>query len=355
MNKIRMGVIGCGYWGPNLIRNFVEIPSVDMVIVADLDEKRLENIGLRYPQIIRTENYRDLFSLGLDAITVATPPATHFSIALECLENNLHVLVEKPMTLNSEDASQLIQKAEDRGLTLMVGHTFEYNSAVHALKKIIDNGEIGKIYYIDAARLNLGLFQHDLNVIWDLAPHDISILLYLLERDPISVCALGMKCAISDMFDNVYMNLTFPDNILAHVHVSWLDPCKVRRITVVGSKKMVVYNDVDSNEKIRIYDKGVEVPPFTQDFQEFQCNYRYGDVIVPHIRFEEPLRKECQHFLDCIKTHETPCSSGYVGLKVIRVLEAAQRSLEIGAGQEIIQWERETLFASPRMSNLAPT
>jgi len=337
MSNLKIGVIGCGYWGPNLIRNFVEIPDSEMVAVADLDEKRLSFIQSRFPQLKLTRDYHDLFSMGLDAIVVATPPATHFRIAKECLENGIHVLIEKPMTLDSNTALQLIDIAEKRGLTLMVGHTFEYNSAVHALKEIVQSGELGKIYYIDAARLNLGLFQRNLNVLWDLAPHDISILLFLLEKEPISVSANGMRCAFDSVFDNVYMNLIFPDNILAHVHVSWIDPCKVRRVTVVGSRKMVVYNDIENNEKIKIYDKGVEVPSYTSGLEEFHCNYRYGDLIIPNVRFEEPLRKECQHFLDCIINHTIPVSSGYDGLKVIKVLEAAQRALQNGNGQEVIK------------------
>jgi len=343
MDAHRIGVIGCGYWGPNLIRNFVELPNAELVAVADLDEDRLFHITSRYPQIQITQEYHDLFNLNLDAIVVATPPATHFSIAHDCLENNLHVLVEKPMTINSFDALKLIQVSEERDLVLMVGHTFEYNSAVHALKRIIDSGEIGKILYIDSARLNLGLFQAHSNVLWDLAPHDISILLYLLEQEPISVCAQGMTCAIPGMYDNVYMNMTFPDHILAHVHVSWLDPAKVRRTTVVGNKKMVVYNDIDSNEMIRIYDKGVDVPAYTNGFGEFQCNYRYGDVLIPNVRFEEPLKKECSHFLDCIVEHKTPISSGYDGLRVIKVIEAAESYLSNGSGQEKIEWQQQIL------------
>jgi predicted dehydrogenase len=241
------------------------------------------------------------------------------------------------MTIDSKSANHLIKLAEEKSLTLMVGHTFEYNSAVHVLKDIINSGELGKIYYIDAARLNLGLFQRDLNVIWDLAPHDISILLFLINEEPISISASGMKCAIDSIFDNVYINLIFPNNILAHVHVSWIDPCKVRRITVVGSKKMVVYNDVNNNEKIKIYDKGVDVPSYTNGFEEFVCNYHYGDVTIPNVQFKEPLRAECQHFLDCIRNGTTPISSGYDGLRVIKIIEAAQRALNNGNGREIIQ------------------
>lgn len=339
MDRMKIGVIGCGYWGPNLIRNFVEIPASDVVIVADLNEERLSKIKASYPQISITKDYRDFFDLGLDAVVIATPPATHYHLAKECLLQNLHVLVEKPMTVSSEQAEELIELAKSQDLVLMVGHTFEYNAAVHTLKQLVDSGELGQIYYVDAARLNLGLFQKDMNVLWDLAPHDISILLYILDRIPISVSAHGMPFVFEGIHDVVYMNLVFPDNILAHIHVSWLDPCKVRRITIVGSKKMVVYNDILNVEKIKIYDKGVDRPPYTNTFGEFQCSYRYGDILIPNVRFTEPLRQECQHFLECINNHCEPVSGGRDGLEVIKVLEAAQLSLsKNGVHNEVIQW-----------------
>jgi predicted dehydrogenase len=339
MGKIRIGAIGYGYWGPNLVRNFVENPSSEMVMVADLKEERLSKIKGSYPQVMVTKDYKELFSQDLNAVVIATPPATHYPLAKECLLHGLHVLVEKPITLNSQHAEELIEISKKNGLVLMVGHTFEYNSAVNTLKDLINSGGLGQIYYVDAARLNLGLFQRDLNVLWDLAPHDISILLYILGRTPLSVSAHGMPFVNEGIQDVVYMNLVFPDNILAHIHVSWLDPCKVRRVTVVGSKKMVVYNDIESLEKIRIYDKGVEKPPYTETFGDFQLSYRYGDVIIPNIRFTEPLQKECQHFLDCIINHSIPQSDGQDGLHVVKIIEAAQRSLsENGRHQEVIQW-----------------
>ena len=319
MSVTKVGIIGYGYWGPNLTRNFYEIPSADLVAIADLNEERLKQATLKYPQIISKHNHQELFDLGLDAVVVATPPATHYQIAKECLEHGLHVLVEKPMTLNSEDAEKLVELADSKGLTLMVGHTFEYNSAVHTLKKYIDSGELGEIYYLDAARLNLGLFQRDSNVLWDLAPHDISILLYLLGKKPISVSAQGAPCVFEGIYDVAYINMIFPGNISAYIHVSWLDPCKVRRITVVGSKKMAVYNDIENEQKIKIYDKGVDPPAYTNGgFGEFQCNYHTGDITIPNIRFTEPLRQECQHFIDCIVNHTEPCSCGRDGLEVVR-------------------------------------
>ncbi len=338
MNKTRVGVIGCGYWGPNLIRNFNEISSSEVVGVADLREERLKFIQNANHGMATTQNYKDLFGMDLEAMVIATPPATHYALAREALEHGLHVMVEKPLTTSSREAEALVELAEKKGLVLMVGHTFTFNSAVYALKHMIDGGEVGKIYYIDTARLNLGLFQRDLNVLWDLAPHDLSILTYLLGTNPLSVEVSGMDCVFKGIHDVVYMNLVFPDNILAHVHVSWLDPCKVRRVTVVGSKKMVVYNDVEALEKIKIYDKGVDTPEYTSTFGEFQCSYRYGDVTIPNIKFVEPLRQECQHFLDCIKNHCKASSSGEEGLKVVRILEAAQASLVNGHHAEVIQW-----------------
>jgi predicted dehydrogenase len=336
MDQINGGVIGYGYWGPNLVRNFVEISSSGVVAVADLREERRAHIKACYPQATVTSDYRDFFAMQLHAAVVATPPPSHFSIAKDCLQHDLHVFVEKPLTLSTRDAEELIEIAKARGLVLMVGHTFEYNPAVQMLKKIIEGGELGQIYYVDAVRVSLGLFQRGLNVLWDLAPHDISILRYILGRDPVSVGAWGAAHIVKGTEDIAYLQLTFPDGIIAHMHVSWLDPCKVRRITVVGSRKMVVYDDVEPLEKIRIYDKGVEAPPYTDTFGDFQCSYRYGDVVIPHIRFTEPLRLECQHFLDCIANGQEPRSSGRVGLKVVKVLEMAERSLRNGGVPERI-------------------
>lgn len=338
MERIRVGMIGSGYWGPNLIRNFADIPGSELVIVADLKQNRLETIRRGYPTVLTTEDYTDLFKQKLDAAVIATPPSTHHPIAKACLEHGLHVLVEKPLTLSSAHAEELIAMAEKKGLVLMVGHTFEYNAAVHSMKDLIERGDLGQIYYLDAARLNLGLFSRDLNVLWDLAPHDISILLFLLNKLPLAVSASGSCCVFTGIQDVAYVTLVFPDNIMAHVHVSWLDPCKVRRVTVVGSKKMVVYNDIESLEKIKIYDKGVEAPEYSDNFGEFQFSYRYGDILIPNIHLVEPLKLECQHFLDCIIQHEKPRSGGEVGLNVVKILEAAQKSLSNRGHIEEIIW-----------------
>ncbi len=345
MNMLKVGIIGYGYWGPNLASNFFDLPSSDLAAISELKQDRLQRARSLYPGVRLVEDYTELFEMDLDAVVISTPPALHYPIARNCLEHGLNILVEKPMTLNSQHAQELIDLAEMRGLTLMVGHTFEYNSAVAALKQYIQSGELGDIYYIDTARLNLGLFQSDSNVLWDLAPHDISILLYLLGESPESVSAQGLPCVFDKIFDVAFVNLVFPNKIQAHIHVSWLDPCKVRRVTVVGSKKMIVFNDVENEQKIKIYDKGVEVPDYTNGFGEFHCNYRSGDILIPKVRFVEPLRQECQHLLDSITNQTQPCSDGYDGLKVVKILEAAERSMRNGSTQEWIKWERQSIAA----------
>ncbi len=338
MGRIKIGMVGYGYWGPNLARTFNELPSAELVGIADLKEEQLIRAKSKYPNIQLTTDYQELIKTGLDSVVVSTPPKTHFKIAKDWLLQGVNVLVEKPMTLNSRDAEELIELADKKGLTLMVGHTFEYNSAVQALKNYIDNNELGDLYYIDTARLNLGLFQRDSNVLWDLAPHDVSILLYLLDKVPVSVSAQGKPCVIPGVFDVAYLSLNFPNNLTAYVHVSWLDPCKVRRVTVVGSKKMAVYNDMESEGKIKIYDKGIEMPDYTNGFGEFQYNYRSGDITIPKIRYTEPLLQECQHFVDSIMNHTQPKSCGLSGLRVIKILEAAQRSITKDATHEVIPW-----------------
>jgi len=338
MTALRVGIIGYGYWGPNLTRNFYELPSAELVAIADLNEERLKQAQLKYPHVVIKRDYHELFDLNLDAVVVSTPPASHFQIAKDCLEHNLHVLVEKPITLKSEDGEELVELADSKGLTLMVGHTFRYNSAVHAMRRFIENKDLGDVYYIDTARLNLGLFNRDSNVIWDLAPHDISILLYLLNEKPISVSAQGMPCITPGVYDVAYINLIFPNNLTAYVHVSWLDPCKVRRVTIVGSKKMAVFNDMEIEGKIKIYDKGVEAPAYTNGFGEFQYSYRHGDITIPNVKYVEPLREECQDFINSIVNHTEPNSSARCGINVIKIIEAALLSMANGCVQETIQW-----------------
>ncbi len=328
MEQVRVGVIGTGYWGPNLLRNLHYLPDSEVVAVADKRDERLDHVRSLYSSLETTNDYQDFFDMGIQAVVIATPPATHYNIAMDCLKHGLHTFIEKPLTLDSAHGQELVDYAEANNLVLMVGHTFEYNSAVRKVKEIIDSGDIGDILYIDSVRVNLGLFQRDLDVVWDLAPHDLSILNYLIGQDPISIRADGGANIFPGKTDVAYLHIDYPDNILAHVHVSWLDPSKVRRTTIVGSKKMLVYDDLENLEKIKIYDKGVEALPYTDSYGDFQCSYRYGDVTAPYIHFTEPLRIECQHFIDCINNGTTPLSDGWSGLRVVRLLEAAERSLE---------------------------
>ena len=340
----RIGAIGCGYWGPNLIRNLADMSNTTLVAVADLDETRLESIHRRHPQVsIRTTQYRDLFDLDLDAVVVSTPPETHHALVGDCIRAGLHVMVEKPMTTSVDEARDLIDLAADRNRILMVGHTFEYNPAVRALKQMIDAGELGDIRYIDAVRVGLGLFHPSLNVIWDLAPHDISILIYLLGEMPLSVAARGTACLQEGVEDVAYLSLTFPSGITAHTRMSWLDPRKTRTTTVVGSKKMVVYDDVAPHEKLRVYDKRVDAIRRTDTFGEFQFAYHYGSVVIPHIHFHEPLRVELDHFVESILNGTQPLSDGFSGARVVSVIEAAQRSLAEGGVTVPVTYPYQTL------------
>ena len=334
MPPTKVGVIGCGYWGPNLVRTFLEIPEVSVVAVADRDPGRLDHVRSRHPQIEHfTTDYRTLFDLGLNAVAVSTPPETHFEIVRACLERDLDVLAEKPLTTEEETATALVELAEARDRVLMVGHIGAYNPAVTALKEMIDSGELGELRYIDAVRAGLGSFHPSLNVIWDLAPHDIAILLHVLGEVPDSVGTRGIACVQVSIEDVAYMTLMFPSGVLAHMRMSWLDPFKSRRITVVGSKKMVVYDDLESHEKLKVYDKSVNAIRQTDTFGEFQFAYHYGSVVSPYIHFDEPLRLECLHFVECVHERARPLTDGNNGVQVVRVIEAAQRSLRDGGAQ----------------------
>jgi predicted dehydrogenase len=354
MNHIRIGVIGAGYWGPHLIRNASEIAGVRLAGIADLSAERLLALRTRYPGVPMTQNYRELLTDATDAVIIATPVRTHHKLALEALRAGKHVLVEKPLTCTSSEALSLIRLAEQNGLALMVGHTFEYNPAVIALRDIIRRGDIGQVLYVDAARLNLGQFRHDVNVLWDLAPHDISVMNFLLAAEPTHVSARGSMCIHPHQHDVAYLELRYPDAIMGHIHVSWLEPAKVRRFTVVGDEKMVVYNDVATEEKLRIYDKGVIKSSSSGDFADFQLSYRYGGVSIPAIPNGEPLKIEITHFVDCIRHGEVPQSDGWSGLRVTRVLEAADKSLTNGGTRKRIRCDGElAVIAGRRLLEVA--
>lgn len=324
---LRIGVIGCGYWGPNLARNFDELPEADLVALADLDPERRTHMAERYPEALVLAQHEDLLALDVEAVAIATPASTHYRLGMAALNAGKHVLIEKPMACSVAEADDLIAAADGAGLSLMAGHTFTYNPAVELLRDLVCGGELGRLYYVHAARLNLGIFQNDINVIWDLAPHDISILLYVLGAMPSSVRAHGASYVQDAVEDVAWLTLRFPGDVSAHVHSSWLDPCKTRRVTVVGDRKMVVYDDVESLDKITIYDRGVEVPPYTDTYGEFHLSYRYGDVHQPRLDWIEPLKQECADFVRCACTGDRPRSDGVAGRQVISVLEAADRSL----------------------------
>jgi predicted dehydrogenase len=325
---VRIGVIGCGYWGPNLIRNFSHLKGAEVLICSDLSEERLAHMHSLYPRIETSTDFRRVLGRSdVDAVVVATPPETHTYLTKEALRAGKHVFVEKPLSTSSADGAAMVAAAKQAGRVLLVGHTFVYTAAVNKIKEVIDSGELGEILYISTTRVNLGIFQEHISVVWDLAPHDVSILNYILNRMPESVASQASSYIRKGVEDVAFLTLRYPGGILAHVHVSWLNPNKIRSTTVVGSRKMLVYDDVSALEKIRIYDKGVTVTPHYDTFGEFQLSYRYGDITIPRLDDAEPLKVACQHFLDCVEKGIPQRSSGIHGLEVVRVLEAAIESI----------------------------
>lgn len=327
---MRIGVIGCGYWGTKHLRVLQHVHDVDQIAAIDAREDRLLALRRSFSSL---PSFRDLPSAlpHVDALVIATPPSTHLSLALQALRAGKHVLVEKPMTTRTAHARRLIDEAEAASLILMVGHTFEYNAAVWKLRDVITSGELGDVYYINTARLNLGVYQSDINVIWDLAPHDVSIINYLLGSKPTTVQSWGSSHAHAYLEDVAYLRLHYPElGIIVQIHVSWLDPCKVRRMTVVGSRKMAVYDDLADQDRLRIYDKGVVAAAEHDGLHGLPMSYRYGGIFSPFISLQEPLSIQDQHFLECIRTGRQPLTDGENGLAVIEVLEAATRSLAEG-------------------------
>lgn len=334
MENITVSVVGCGYWGPNLIRNLMTIPGFDVKSICDLDTSRLDYFKSLYPSLETYTQVEDVFhDSAVDAVFIATPVGSHFKLARESLMSHKHTFIEKPLASSSDECRALISLAEERNLTLMVGHTFIYSSPVRQIKEIIDSGEVGEIYCINTQRLNLGIYQKDINVVWDLAPHDISVISYLLGLNPISVNCQGKAHVSKGIEDVANLSLDFHNGEFATVQTSWLNPNKIRNMTIVGSQKMIVYDDVEPLEKIKIYDKRVDPPPHYDSFGEFHYSYHYGDMNVPYINQVEPLKVECQHFKDCILTGAKPESSGEEGLQVVQVLEAASASLRNGGGK----------------------
>jgi predicted dehydrogenase len=330
---INIGVIGAGHWGPNLIRNFASLREVNLHTICDLKQERLAHMKQYYPQVKVTTDYLNLLEDSeIEAIVIATPAASHYQMAKESLLAGKHLLVEKPLALSSKEAEELVELAEKMDKILMVGHTFEYNAAVNKLKEYIDSGELGDIYYIYSERLNLGRIRDDINAMWNFAPHDVSIILYLLGKLPVRVSAQGFSYIQSKIEDIAFITLEFANGVGAHIHISWLNPNKVRRMTVVGSKKMVIYDDVSADAKVQVYDRGIDKKSLGdfENFGDFQLLLRSGDIYIPKINFIEPLKVECAHFIECIRKGKRPLTDGEDGLRVVRVIEVAQRSLESG-------------------------
>ncbi|MFK4505751.1 Gfo/Idh/MocA family oxidoreductase [Bradyrhizobium daqingense] len=327
-SQLGIGVVGYGYWGPNLVRNFSVNPAARVVGVSDLDPGRLGAIRQLYPAVETTPRYDDLLNdSSIDAIAIATPVRTHYELAIAALRAGKHVLVEKPLAPSAEQAMRLIDEADRRGLTLMVDHTFLYTPAVQKIRELLLKRELGDIYYYDSTRSSLGLFQKDVNVIWDLAVHDISIIHHILDEEPVAVSATG-SCHVAGSPENMaHITLFFANACVAHVSVNWLSPVKVRQTFIGGSKKMIVYDDLEPTEKIKVYDKGITLDASTEDAHQFRIGYRAGDMWAPHISPHEALQTEVGHFLDCVRSGSRPISDGTSALRVIEVLEAASRSI----------------------------
>jgi predicted dehydrogenase len=333
---IGIAVIGYGYWGPNLVRNFAEAPGARLAGISDTRTDRLDQARRRYPSALLTERASDLIAdPAVDAVAIATPVSSHFDLAMQVLQSNKHVLVEKPLASASEQALRLIDEASRRNLVLMVDHTFVYTGAVRKIREMIAQGEMGDIYYYDSVRVNLGLFQHDVNVIWDLAVHDLSIMDFVLTSRPVAVSATGIS-HISGQPENVaYITLFFADNRIAHLHVNWLAPVKVRRTLIGGSEKMIVYDDLEPSEKVKVYDKGVTLSTSPEAVYQLLVSYRSGDMWAPKLDQAEGLQTEARHFLDCIERNQQPATDGQAGLRVLRILEAAEKSM--GARGQLVE------------------
>lgn len=327
--KINLGIVGLGYWGPNLVRNFSEVDNCYVAMACDSDERRLKPIKRRYPYIEATTKYKDLVDAKeIDAIAIATPVVSHYELAKQALEKGKHVLVEKPLCGTVKETESLIEIAQQSGKILMVDHTFLYTGSVKKAKELISKGRIGELYYFDSVRINLGLFRSDVNVIWDLAPHDISIAQYLIEEEPVTVSVLGRDFDNNKIACIAYMTLKYKSGIIAHIHVSWLSPVKIRRIIIGGSKRMIIYDDVEPTEKIKVYDSGID---FDYDKENpLQPTYRLGDINLPRLDQKEALLFEAEHFVDCIINGKKPLTDAVFGLSVVKVLEASDTSLREG-------------------------
>ena len=324
---LNIGIIGYGYWGPNVVRNFHGLTNCNIVSICDQSPEALRRVAALYPHIEVTRDARDIFaSPAIDAVAVVTPVSTHYELARKCLENGKHVFIEKPLTATVAQAEALIELADQKRLTIMVDHTFLFTGAVRKMKELIDQQALGALYYYDSVRVNLGLFQHDVNVIWDLAPHDLSIMTYLIKEYPAAVVATG-AAHLNGHEDMAYLTIYFPNNIIAHINVNWLSPVKVRTTLIGGELKMLVWNDLEADEKIKIYDKGVCMTN-PQGVYDLLVSYRSGDMWAPKVAQTEALKAEAEYFVDCVLHNKKPLNDGEAGRQVVQLLEAANRSLK---------------------------
>ncbi|MEE2904277.1 MAG: Gfo/Idh/MocA family oxidoreductase [Myxococcota bacterium] len=332
---MKVAVVGLGYWGPNLVRNLVGLLGPTSVTVCDRDKSRIDKLLETYPNVNHTTELNDVLnSSEIDGVVLATPISTHGSLGCAILESGKHLFVEKPLAESVAAAEELIATAKKKGLVLMVGHTFEYSPPVTKIKEVFDSGDLGKIFFISSTRVNLGLHQRDASVIWDLAPHDLSILNYWLGEGPSRVTTVGRDCVNSGQPDVAFISLQYPSGVVATIEVAWLAPSKLRRTAIVGENKMVVYDDTENIEKVKVYDQGVQIND-PQTFGEYQLTYRTGNIVSPRLKNVEPLREEMSHFVDCMRTGATPKTDGQSGLRVVRALEAAQQSLVTGSPVDI--------------------
>jgi predicted dehydrogenase len=331
---MRVGVIGYGYWGPNIVRNFHSQEQCEVVLVADRNAKCADRLKKVFPSIgFTTDEDQILTSKDIDVVAVVTPVWTHYELAKKALENNKHVFVEKPFTYSVAQGEELVELAERKNLKIMVDHTFLFTGAVRKIKELVDRKELGDLYYYDSLRVNLGLFQHDVNVIWDLAPHDLSIMDYVISEKPEAVVATGER-HLNGVEDVAFITVYFPKRIIAHVNVNWLSPVKVRTTLIGGEKKMLVWNDLEADEKLRVYDKGVSMSTNPSNLHQLLVSYRSGDMWAPQVEQVEALRAETAYFLKCINENLKPFNDGEAGLRVVRILEAADRSIR-GRGEAI--------------------
>jgi len=325
---IKIGVIGYGYWGPNVVRNFMSTEGAQIISICDIDKNALNRAKKNYPELKTASNSSEILtSPEIDAVAIVTPVYTHFELAKKAVQNGKHIFVEKPFTSSVAEAEELIELAEKKKVKIMVDHTFLFTGAVRKIKELTEEGILGNLYYFDSTRVNLGLFQHDINVIWDLTPHDLSIMDYVVQEKPSAITATGKEHFGRGLEDIAYITVFFDSNIIAHFNVNWLSPVKIRMTLIGGEKKMLVWNDLESDEKVKIYDRGVNIED-KEGIYELLVSYRSGDILIPVVEKTEALKLEAEYFIDCIENNKTPINDGYAGLNVVRILEASDHSIK---------------------------